>query len=400
MAGRARMAVSTGEVLGFRLRAHHLATRCHDLLAAAGACAVQNSPPGSALLALHARVDDVTPEGFDRLVADEKSLLQTWSLRGAPFFFPTVDAPVFTAGVLPPTEAGRLHLINGVEQALRTLDLGLDEAVDRTADAIGPVLSGRAMAITELGEEVAARIAETLTKARREAWREPGPYSANQPLGEAVVHFCVRILTLRGTVCLAPRSKNTAPFVLLDEWLGEPLPRTEPGEARAALLRRYLRCYGPSTREDFAAWLGIDTTDADPWWESIADELTPVDFDGRQTWILAEHVDDLRSADARGVRLLPPGDPYTQMRDRATIVDLKHQRAVWKSVGAPGTVLADGAIAGIWRPRKRGRVLTVTVTLFAPLRPALRAQLREEARRVAQLRGADREDVEFDDMPD
>ncbi|MEV0077209.1 winged helix DNA-binding domain-containing protein [Nocardia neocaledoniensis] len=400
MAGRdSPVTVSVDAVIGFRLRAHHLITRCRcdDLLAAAGACAVQDSPPGSALLALHARVDGVTRAAVDRLIGDEKSLLRTWSLRGAPFVFPTADAPVFTTGVLPPTEAGRLHLIGGVEEALRTWGLGLDDAVERTADAITPVLSGRALAITELGAEVAARIAGTLTKARRAAWEAPGPYGANQPLGEAVVHFCLRILTLRGLVCLAPRSENTSPFVLLDEWLGEPLPESDPGEARAALLRRYLRCYGPSTRKDFAAWVGIGSGDAEPWWEAIAEELTPVDVDGRRTWILTEHVDDLRPADARGVRLLPPGDPYTQMRDRATIVDSKHQRAVWKSVGAPGTVLADGAVAGFWRPRKHGRTLTVTVTLFAPIRAALRKQLREDARDVARLRGAERVEVEFDD---
>lgn len=403
MTGRnSAVTVSAGEVIGFRLRAHHLTTRrpADDLLAAAGACAVQNSPPGSALLALHARARDVTAEHVDRLVADEKSLLQTWSLRGAPFFFPTADAPVFTTGVLPPTEDGRLHLIGGVEQALRTLDLGLDEVVDRTAEATGPALSGRALAVTELGAEIAARVAGTLTRARRAAWEAPGPYGANQPLGEAVVHFCLRILTLRGLLCLAPRSENSAPFVLLDEWLGDPLPETDPGRARAALLRRYLRCYGPSTRKDFAAWVGIGSRDAQPWWEAIADELTPVDVDGRRTWILTEHADDLRSADVHGVRLLPPGDPYTQMRDRATIVDPKHQRAVWKSVGAPGAVLADGAIAGTWRPRKHGRTLTVTVTLFAPLRSALRTALREEARHVAQLRGADQAHVEFDHESD
>ena len=42
-------------------------------------------------------------------------------MRGAPFYFPTVDAPVFTTGVLPMTEAARVHLIIGVEGALDKL---------------------------------------------------------------------------------------------------------------------------------------------------------------------------------------------------------------------------------------------------------------------------------------
>ena len=45
------------EIIAFRLRAHHLDERLshNSLLDAAGACGIQNSPPGSALTALHAR---------------------------------------------------------------------------------------------------------------------------------------------------------------------------------------------------------------------------------------------------------------------------------------------------------------------------------------------------------
>jgi hypothetical protein len=207
------------------------------------------------------------------------------------------------------------------------------------------------------------------------------------------------MLALRGIVCLAPRSGNKAPFVLVEEWLGGPLPQVDPASARAGLLRRYLRCYGPSTRKDFAAWIGVYAGDVGPWWSTLENELTPVDWDGSRAWLLADDLDTLRSAasQTRGVRLLPPGDPYTQLRDRGTIVDKKHQRGVWKSVGAPGAVLADGTIVGIWRPRKNGRTLALTVTTFRSLSTELREQLREEAGQVAELRGASAVQVEFED---
>lgn len=392
------VSVGTGEVIGFRLNAQHLISRrpVAELLAVAGACAVPNSPPGSALLALAARVEHVTGERVDHLVGQEKSLLQTWCLRGAPFYFPTADVPVFTTGVLPPTETARLHLISGVAPALDILGMGLDEAVDHIAAQIGPVLSQRALAINELSAELALRVAGTLTPAQRTTWEATGPYGAHQLLGEAVVRFCLRILTLCGIVCMAPRSKNTAPFVLLGEWLGRPLPQTDPALDRAALLRRYLRCYGPSSRGEFAAWLGVRAGDVDSWWTTGADELTAVDVDGRRRWIRTEDLDNLRSAPvAHGIRLLPPGDPYTQMRDRDTIVDKAHQRAVWKMVGAPGTVLADGGIVGIWRPRKSGLTLTLTVETFGPMSAGSRTLLRAEANDMAQLRGASTVQVEF-----
>lgn len=400
-AGGSAAKVTTSDVIAFRLHAHHLTNRqqADDLHEVAGACGIQNSPPGSALLALHARVEDVTQDRIDHLVGEEKNLLQTWCMRGSPFYFPTVDAPVFTTGVLPATETARLHLIIGIEQALNKLRLGLDEAVDITAEEIGAVLSGRQLAINELGEELAERIAGRLSPAQRNTWQATGPYGANQPLGEGVVHFCIRMLTLRGIVCIAPRSQNKAPFVLVEEWLGRLLPQVDPDSVRASLLRRYLKCYGPSTRQDFAAWVGVYAGAVDPWWTTLSDELTPVEFDGSRAWILADDLDALQSPppETGGVRLLPPGDPYTHMRDRGTIVDKKYHREVWKSVGAPGAVLADGTIVGIWRPRKGGRTLALTIKTFRSLSTELRKQLREEADHVAELRGASAVQVEFED---
>ena len=390
--------VSRNDVIAFRLNAHHLIERLDEngLLDAAGRCGIQNSPPGSALLALHARVRNITQEQVREAVAEEKSLLQTWCMRGSPFYFPAADAPVFTIGVLPPTEEAMLHFIVGVEQTLGKLDISLTEAVELTGAEIHDVLSGRQLAVNELGADLAKRIARKLPKKQRDIWEEDGPYGPHQPLGEGVVHFCIRILTLQRVVCFAPRTGNKAPFVLVDEWLGNPIPDIDPGVARAELLRRYLRCYGPSNRGDFAAWVGINAGDTHPWWSLIEDELTQIEFD-RKLWILTEDLDALRSAPKpKGMRLLPPRDPYTQMRDRETIVDKKYHREVWKTVGEPGVVLTNGEVTGIWRPRKSGRKLTITIKTFDSLPKRDKKSLQDEAEQVAPLRGASAVDVEFE----
>ena len=389
--------VTREDVIAFRLSAQHLTERSdrEGLLDAAGACGVQNSPPGSALLALRARVRDLSREQVDRAVAGEKRLLQSWCMRGSPFFFPTTDAAIFTTGVLPPSEETMRHFVLGVGPAVDELGLSLMDTVELTGAEIRHVLAGRRLAIDEFGKQLAERIAPKLSKVQRDIWAREGPHAAGQPLGEAVVHFCIRILTLQGVVCFAPREENKAPFVLVDEWLGHPLPATEPAAARAELLRRYLRCYGPSTRVDFAAWLGVRSGDADSWWSLVEAEMTAVEF-GRRAWVLTEDVEALRSPlTPLGVRLLPPRDPYTQARDRETLVEKRHHREVWKPVGDPGTVLVDGEITGVWRPRKRGRRLTLEVTSFAALSARDKGLLRVEAEQVAILRGASSVEVEF-----
>jgi hypothetical protein len=390
------MSVSKAEAIAFRLAGHHLSERLNEdgLEAAAGSCGIQNSPPGSALLALHARVRNITQQQMDHAIT-EKILLQSWAMRGSPYFFPTADASVFTSGVLPTTEGAMRHFILGVEQSVDRLGISLTEAVDLTGAHLDEVLAGRQLSIGELGAELADRIAPGLTTRQRAVWDEEGPHAAGQPVGEAVVHFCIRILTLQGLVCFAPRAGNKAPFVLVEEWLGHPIPNVDLQVARAELLRRYLHCYGPSTRTHFAAWVGVRAADADAWWTPIEDELTPVDFGGG-SWILSEDLDKMRSASVpKGTRLLPPSDPYTQLRDRDTIVEKKLQSEVWKAVGAPGTILRDGEIVGTWRSRKIGRTLSIAVTQFGSLTQRTRTALHDEAEQIGALRGASSVDLTF-----
>lgn len=386
-AGRATVA----GVVAFRMNAQHLTARlpAGGLLAAAGACAIQNSPPGSAPLALHARVNQMTRARFDDAGDVHKTLLQTWCMRGAPFYFPTADEAIFTAGVLPPTEPAQRHLIKGVTPALDALGMSLTDAVGYVDAEIRDVLSGRQLAVNELGTAVTRRIGTRLPAGQRTTWQAPGPYAAGQPLGEGVVHFCLRILTLRRVICIAPRRRNTAPFVLVEEWLGHRAPDVDARAARAELLRRYLHCYGPSTRAHFAGWLGIQPRDTTPWWALIEEELAPVEYAGARAWLLAEDLDLLRSPPSpRGLRLLPPHDPYTQMRDRCAILDPALHREVWKPAGEPGTVLEMGRIVGVWRSRRSRQALVITVTSFGDLTARQRTRVGDEAEHIAALRGS------------
>lgn len=392
------------EIIAFRLSAHHLDERLehNGVGAAAGACGIQNSPPGSALTALHARVEKMSDAAFTSAIAEDKTLVQTWCMRGAPFIVPTSDLMVFTTGVLPQTERALRHFVLGVEASVDELGLELSELVDRTESKVRTVLRGRKLTITDLGAEVAERLAPSLTTAQRKVWESEGPYAKGQNLGAGVVHFCIRLLTLRQVLCFAPREGNTAPFVLLDEWIDEPSTvssqapdENERDQARAELLRRYLHCYGPSTRADFAAWVGIRSTEAKPWWNLLDGQLTEIDC-GRRAWMLTEDVDRLRRAELpRGVRLLPPHDPYTQMCDRQTIVPKEHHREIWKTVGDPGTLLVNGRIAGTWRARKRNRRLSITISPFGTVSTTVRRALETEAEAIGTLREASAVEIEF-----
>lgn len=85
----------------------------------------------------------------------------------------------------------------------------------------------------------------------------------------------------------------------------------------------------------------------------------------------------------RGTRLLGPYDLFLQVRDRSLLIaDPVLAKQVWPVLGRPGVVLADGAVAGTWRPRKAGKGLTVAVDLWQPVQG-----VDEQAERLAAVRG-------------
>jgi hypothetical protein len=84
-----------------------------------------------------------------------------------------------------------------------------------------------------------------------------------------------------------------------------------------------------------------------------------------------------------GVRLLPPSDPFLRL-DRALLVpDPNRRRRVLPEIGqspgyAPGAILVDGAVAGVWQ-RQAGRV---RLAPFEPLSGSVADLVEAEARRM------------------
>lgn len=372
----------------------------------AGRVGVQDSPPGSALESLSARVSGMTQHGLLDEHVKKRSLIRAWSLRGAPFFFPVGDHHVFTLGALPPSDEGLTQLLLGSRSELERLGLTMSALVDMLARKIGDVLGGRALPIGELGAVLAPEISGELTTAQRRIWAEEGPWSAGQSVGEGLVHFGVRGLSLRGLICFAGQDEGTSPFVLTREWLPDATPMPggrDAAAARAELLSRALSAYGAVSPADFAAWLGIRVGDATPWWDDLIDtgaELVDVTLpDGRRARALAGSLEGLRSAPpSEGVRLLPARDPYTQFGPKSLIVGREHHQSVWRAVGSPGTVLVDGEIRGTWRARRagdNGGTLAVEVELFRgnSLGSRERGRLEAEGESLSSLRGVSRADV-------
>jgi hypothetical protein len=378
------VAVTTArrQVLAFRLRRQHLARRlgAPSLADVTATCSVRNSPPGSAQVALLARVNGVS-EGRVSTALSERRLVEVHGPRMVPALIRPRDLAVFTVGGIG-TDDESLRESFGKLTASRLAEAGISptDALTRVVEAAYAELAGGVRGKGELSAAMTARLPESMS-----LWCERcGSRHVSEEL--------FRLPGAAGIYCIAPRSGREVCYVRVDEWLDTEIPAVGSAAARDAgreLLRRFLRCYAPATPGDFADWTRIGVADARQRFTGLADDLQEVSWDGQKGWVLRDDIDELRDArPPSGVRLLPPSDPYLLARDRVTLIpDPSKRKLVWPSLGAPGTLVVDGEIVASWRSQKTGTVLRVQIGYFD--RPTTKAAslIEQEAQLLAGLRG-------------
>ena len=386
------MTVTREQARAFRLRRHHLDRPLPSggLVEAAAGCGVQNSPPGAWETALWNRVEGVTIPQLEQALYGEKTLLQAWSIRGVPLVFPTVDAGVFLAPLCAQPGEEPWIYTRGITGALDALGLDFDDLLPLVETACACLEGETVLSKEALDRRLAGVIEPMLPPEVRPAWNAPSMYGQpdRQTVGGAAVSFLLRPCSFRGKVVFGAREGIYPTFTSPARWLGRSLPNHPDGLRE--LVRRFLRCYGPTQVSDFQSWLGCSPRQAKRLWGGIEDELAPVELDGKRRLVLAEDL-NLLSQGEEGERLLLLGshDPYLDLRDRELILpDKARQRQVWKTVGNPGAVLLGGRVIGFWSVRTRGDKLDAAVTLFEALEPTQRSRLEELAQGYAAFRGS------------
>ncbi len=330
---------------------------------------VQDTGPDGASWALAVRGLD--PAG---LTGDDLVLL--WTVRGAPHLYRRADLGRVAAAVTPYSDADAGRRIYDAAKPLKAAGIPILDALDEVAARMREIVRE-----PTVKGEVSGRLAELL----------PEPY----------LRFCrpcdathlnempFRLAAVRAGLELEP---GTSPPVLRRS--SGFRKAAAPGE-RHDLIRAYLRVLGPATPQHVAGYLDAPVKDVQAHWPQ---DTAEVSVEGEKRWLLSadEPALSAATATAAGVRLLAPFDLFLQAKDRTTLApDAARAKQLWPVLGRPGAVLADGELVGVWRPRKSGRKLTVTVEPWGPLSAAVRAQVAEQAGRLAAYRGATLAGVEF-----
>ena len=355
--------VQAEQILAFRLARSGLAARDAKDLAAAAACPASDFSRDAALLALAARVEDITRERYDEAV-DSGELVVAHVVRGAIHALAPEDHALFGRALIA-RDDGELTQQLGEQVKRLVAEHGFvpGEALATVAEATKEALEGgAALSKIELHEALRERVGEEL-----KPWCE-GCGSHH------VAPMLWRYATVRAGVRLDAERRYVE---------GKPGRAPKAGEA----VRRYLHFYGPSTSAGFGDWAGLATSHAARLWADVEDELEQVPVGKHTSWALRDDVEALDSPpDAKGIRLIPPGDPYLQKPNRSLLTpEPALRKRLFRPVASPGAVLKDGRLAGLWRVKAKGRKAQISVELLGRV---ARRELEPEAQRIADLRGA------------
>lgn len=334
----------------------------------------------AAQLALRVRVRGLTLEAVEQALWQERSLARAWSVRGTVHLVPADEFAVFVRGCSTRQEA-RIAAWRARSGA----------SLESTERLIGAATA--AMDRPRTREEITQRVRDSLgwpiEKGGGRGWGNPAD-AAGFRLGKSVITIpdVAWMASFRCLACFGPDNGQGTTFVRPDVWL--PRWRDLPlEEAEDAILRHYLRSFGPATVHDFAAWCVLTVGRSRAIWSRLEGELSPVTLDGRNVWVLRRDRSALERArlDRTTVRLLPYFDSFLLgHRGRDHLVDAAHYKRIYRPAGwVYPAVLLDGRVAGEWTYERTGKVLRVRVQPYRALSEEVRDLVRREAEDVARF---------------
>lgn len=322
---------------------------------------VQAQDVTAAELSVRARTTGVIRDDICQALADTRSLVLTWSLRGT----------------------RHLHHADDVRWLLALL---------------GPVFGRPGRRSQQLG--IAGDVGDNAVRVIRAALKSRGSLTRREvkdllvrhrvdPSGQAPVHVLHRA-AFEGVLCIVPGPGGEEQYVSLDDWLPQ-ASAVPPAEAAATLARRFLTAYGPATPADFAAWSGLKAVTAKQAWTAISSELSDVDLPTGPAWVQTSRRKAVGAAASHPmpVRLVGAFDALLLgYADRSLHVPPGRARDINAGGGLiRPVVLVDGKVVATWKYQSARSPHRVEIAPFVAFTADERAGLEYEVRDIGRFLG-------------
>jgi hypothetical protein len=329
---------------------HHLSPDCRaaDVVAATdGIVCLHATDPATLYLSARARVDDLTVADVDKALYADRTLVKHLCMRRTLFvcrreLFGVIQA----AASERVAEKERRRLAKEVETAGLVGDgaawlRDASEATLATLDQMGEATS------TELRAAVGLLQGSTVYAPEKS-------YGGEIPVGP-------RVLTCLSAAGQIVRASNRGgwnvsrpTWARTSYWLGEQPTVPPERDARARLVSRWLRAFGPATAGDLKWWLGSTVTAVRTALGDVG--AVEVDLHGEPGFVLADDLDPVPEPEPYAA-LLPGLDPTTMGWHQRDWYLGPHRTAIFDSNGNAGmTAWWDGHIVAGWNQAPDGEV--------------------------------------------
>jgi hypothetical protein len=194
-----------------------------------------------------------------------------------------------------------------------------------------------------------------------------------------------------GRLCFGPSKGQLVCFTHPRSWASMSA-LMDPAAATKAVTRRFLVAYAPATYQDLARfWGGGGVAAARQWLAALSEEVSPVEVDGKQGWMLASDIDEIREASLRqSVSLIPAFDQYVigASRHAEHLMTGGTRNLIYRPQGWISPVLlVNGFMQGVWRHEIKGNRVEVVLSPFTKPAKWVRAGTEDEAERLAEFLG-------------
>ncbi|AZG46088.1 winged helix DNA-binding domain-containing protein [Gordonia insulae] len=353
--------------------------------------------PSTVYLSAWARIAGFTPEAMDDALYRERTLVKQLAMRRTLFVFtrPTLGDAIGAVG--PRVAASeRTNMVRDLRRSpgFDDPDVWIDTARAAVRDDLA---DGGLRTSTQLRERLPDLDGYVVNGVGTK-------WEARAPMGPRVLNM----MSAAGEIVRGPNTArrrerservewssqwhvSRPAWSSMSRWLGEELPAETIEDGHRAMVRRWLRSFGPGTETDIVWWLGSTKRAVRAALAGL--DVVEVDLDdGNIGYVLADDVPDDRpdanptdDVEPRAF-LLPELDPTTMGWKQRDFYLGPHREHVFDSNGNGGqTAWWDGRIVGGWRQSKEDGRIEVHPLEKLP-RAATRA-LAEEAERLAQWLG-------------
>jgi hypothetical protein len=354
------------KVHSFRLERQHLSEKApkKDLVRVVGDIGgVQAQLMSAAELQVAVRVDCKIDDVRKALWKDRK-LVKTWLMRATLHLVPAAHLPSYTAAM------GSYGMRN-TNAWLKWLQITEPE-LNSVVHAIGETLDGQALTRDELIAKVAEGRSERVQAALKSGWGG-----------------LLKPVARKGLLCFGPSRGQSVTFVRPQQWLGS-WRDVDPDTGLAEVARRYLRAYGPATKNDFTRWWGQWPGVGNMAWAALAKELVSVTVEGQRADVLEADLNRITEAPGEStVQLLPTFDPYLMGHNTRDHLFASEYRARVSRVAGwiSAVVLLDGRVVATWTHQPAKKRLNVTVEPFKKLSSLTVKKVRIRAQSIASALG-------------